>query len=360
MKGLQPVGDGISGSAASSSSAFAPASNPLERVGQLIVGYRGAKVLLAAVELDLFRALDATDGRLPALSRRTGFLLHHLEVLLDALVALGFLEKSAGRYSNTTFSREWLHPDGAHSLVNILRFQELLSQPYAELVSAIRTGGPRQNLGDLLTQRPNFVEPYIGSMAEISQRPAKELVGALNIAGARDLLDVGGGPGVYCRACLEKNAVLRGVILDVPETLKIARRLIGNGPLAERITLKEGDYHNDDFGRSCYDLVLMSHITHDESPDDNQALLRKAHAALRPGGRVVVHDFMTKDDGTAPLFSVLFSVHMLTFTKAGRVYSEADYSAWLKGAGFQIVQRVDVGSDAPGSTVALAAMKMER
>ena len=98
-------------------------------------------------------------------------------------------------------------------------------------------------------------------------------------------------------------------------------------------------------------------MTHDEGPEQNQAMLRKTFAALRSGGHAVVHDFMTTRDRTGPLFPALFSLHLLTYTHSGMTYSENDYRRWLADAGFKSVRRIDVCPEAPNATAALVAMK---
>ncbi|MBI4397099.1 MAG: methyltransferase domain-containing protein [Elusimicrobia bacterium] len=329
----------------------------MDQLSRLLIGYRGIKTLLVACELDLFRCLGETDGSLPALAKRTGIKSHRLGVILDGLASLGLIRKSARRYRNTVFSRRWLHPESPSSLANTFRYQELLSPAYARLTETVRKGRPKQNLTDLLSQRPDFVGPYIGGMADISKGPAKELARALDLSRARDFLDVGGGPGVYSLTFLSRAPALNCVIMDLPETLRHTRRYVDASPHQRRVALRAGDYHAASFGEDCFDLVLMSHITHDEGPEQNKRLIRKAFSALRSGGQIVIHDFMTAPDRIRPVFSALFSVHMMTFTRWGRTYSVSDYKAWLENAGFLVRRAVAISPKAASATMALIASK---
>lgn len=328
-----------------------------ELLGRLIDRYRAAKAVFVAAELDIFRALDLTDGGAEAVARRVKASRRGVEVLLDALAALGFIVKSGRRYRLTPFARVWLHPDGERSLANNLRYQELLSPAYADLTAAIRSGRTRHGLRSLLSRRPDFVNDYIRGMSDISRRPAAELARALDLSKCAAMLDVGGGPGTFSQACLARQPRLRAAILDLPETLRITRRLLRDSPHRRRIELRAGDYHRGSYGADAFDLVLLSHVTHDEGPGQNQAMLRKACAALRRGGQVVVHDFMTAKDRTGPLFPTLFSLHLLAYTELGRTYSEAEYREWLAAAGFKAARRVDICPEAPNATAALIATK---
>jgi (2Fe-2S) ferredoxin len=125
---------------------------------------------------------------------------------------------------------------------------------------------------------------------------------------------------------------------DVPE---IVAEHFGKGRIVERLV--SGDAAalkaEDDYG-SGYDLVFLSAICHMLDPDENRALLAKAHRALAPGGRVVIQDFLLDEDKTAPRFAALFALNMLVGTRGGNSYSESEYGGWLRAAGFEEIRRV--------------------
>ncbi len=334
----------------------APAPPP-DPIGTLILAYRQAKALFTASELDLFRSIEDTDGTAEAVARRSRATPRAVEMLLDALVASGFIEKEGGVYRNTPFAKERLDPRGARSVANNLRYQELLSEAYAGLARTARTGRPRLGLKELLTKRPDFTRDYIRGMDNIARRPAEELARALDLSRAETLLDVGGGPGTFSFACLARAPGLRATILDLPSTLKVTREFVAAAGLAGRVSLAAGDYHRRPFGSGRFDVALLSHVTHDEGPEQNLRLLRKARAALRDGGQVVIHDFMTDESRAAPAFAALFSLHLLAYTRSGRCYSEGDYRVWLRRAGFDEARRVEICAGAPNATRALIAAK---
>lgn len=327
-----------------------------DRIGELILHYRSAKALFVATELDLFRCVEETDGRLESIARRAKVAVRQLEILMDALVSLEFLRKNRRGYRNTPYTRGRLLPGRPRSIASNLRYQELLSEAYSGMAETIRRGRPRLGLKDLLARRPAFVRDYIQGMSDIAQRPAAELAQALDLNGVQRMLDVGGGPGTFTLACLRKNPRIEATILDLPETLAHTKRFVAASPWKRQIKLKEGNYHVADFGQGL-DLILMSHITHDEGPEQNLAMIRKAHRALRNGGILVVHDFMLNSDKTQPIFGALFSVHLLSYTNCGRTYSERDYKVWVQKAHFKTYRTISICEGMPTTTMVLISKK---
>lgn len=327
-----------------------------KEIGDLIVGYRKAKILFVAASLNLFE-----QTRTPQSSGRVcgvlGTELRATEVFLDSLSAMGFLRKKAGLYVNTPLSARFLVPGKTEYLGHNLQYQDIIWDAWSKLEKVIKSGAPPVALGKLLSGRSQFLGEYIKGMNEIARAPAEEIASLVKLPAAGGMLDVGGGPGTYTVALLKKNPGTRATILDLKTTLGVTKRILSKNPLRGRITLKPGNYHTSAFGRNRYDLILLSHVTHDEGPEDNLRLLRKAFAAARAGGRVVIHDFMLDADKTAPLFSALFSVHMLVYTRNGRVYSSDEYSSWLGKAGFCGIRQHHICAKTGNPTRILVGLK---
>lgn len=99
--------------------------------------------------------------------------------------------------------------------------------------------------------------------------------------------------------------------------------------------------HEEETRRSRgYDLVLLSHVTHDEDAAITRFLVRKAFAALRPGGRLAIHDFVVSEDGCSPPWAALFALSVMVYTEGGRAYSLNEYRDALESAGFVSVREV--------------------
>jgi cyclopropane fatty-acyl-phospholipid synthase-like methyltransferase len=171
------------------------------------------------------------------------------------------------------------------------------------------------------------------------------VVHTAGIEGARRMLDVGGGSGAYAIAFARASRDLRVEVFDLPTVLPIARGHIEAAGLADRITTRSGDLRTDDFG-SGFDLVLLSAICHMLGPAANRNLLERCFAALSPGGRVLIQDFILEADRTSPTSAALFALNMLVGTPEGSTYTSEEYQSWLGAAGCVDVRHIRL----PGPT----------
>ncbi len=178
-----------------------------------------------------------------------------------------------------------------------------------------------------------FNNVAIGAMHAIARPLAPRIVALVNPAGARRLLDVGGGSGTYTLAFLEAAPEMRATIFDLPAVIEMARERVSAAGMLGRVTLVSGDYRKDQLPGG-HDLAFVSAIIHQNSPAENGEMFRKIFAALEPGGRIVVRDHVLGPDRTEPRSGALFAVNMLVGTEGGNSYTEAEIREALTQAGF--------------------------
>jgi cyclopropane fatty-acyl-phospholipid synthase-like methyltransferase len=186
---------------------------------------------------------------------------------------------------------------------------------------------------------------FIAAMHRNATARAPVVVKAIGLKNVHRMLDVGGGSGAYSIAFARLNQNLRVELFDLPTVLPIAQNHIQQAGLSDRITTRAGDLRTDDLG-SGFDLILLSAICHMLGADANQNLLERCFAALAPGGRVVIQDFILAPDRTAPLFATLFALNMLVGTPEGSTYTGDEYLSWLTETGFVDTRHVRL----PGPT----------
>jgi SAM-dependent methyltransferase len=325
----------------------APSSR--EIIDNAMSGYQDAAILLTAGNLGVFAALADPErpGRPgPALS--AGELAaareldpRALEIVLLALAGAGVLEHADGRFALPPEMAALLDPAGEESLASILDHHFHLMQRWVHLDEVVRTGEPVPR--DPGGRSPDQLRAFICGMRDISRRSSVEVADAVDLAGARRLLDLGGGPGTSSLTFARRFPQLECVVFDLPEVVAIAREEIAAAGLADRVGTRAGDYFADDLG-SGFDVVYISNIIHSLDPEQTAKLFAKSHAALEPGGRIVVKDFFLEDSRTTPARSARFAVNMLIGTAGGKSYTWSETEALLTDVGFGDFRRHPVAT----------------
>jgi SAM-dependent methyltransferase len=206
----------------------------------------------------------------------------------------------------------------------------------AALPDVVRAGGPVADVTTEVAENPHWEEvvPAIAGQSVPVATIAADVL-RLEDAGEISILDVGGGSGIYSAIWLERNPAARATQLDWAPINAIARRLVGERGVGDRFTCVDGDFHTTDFGTAAYDVAVYSHIAHQEGPEENVEVFARLRGALKPGGTLVVCDFIVDDDRGGPPFPLIFASEMLLKSKQGGTWRRADYRAWLTKAGFQ-------------------------
>ncbi|MFH1018111.1 MAG: methyltransferase [Pseudomonadota bacterium] len=301
------------------------------RLTALLYGYRASRILLSAVELDLFSALKG-GATSEAVARKVRASFRGVEILLNALATLGLVRKKGRKFFNTKESAEFLAEGGASDWRLGLGHHFGLWESWSRLTEVAKRGRPQERLSRTRAETDSF----IGLMHQLGMLRAPQLARALPLQGVRSVLDLGGGSGVYSIAIAKRKPDVRITLLDRPQVIPLTRRYVASAGVRENFTFLEGDLTQDRFG-SGFDLALISSICHQFSPAENQAFLKKAARALNKGGRLAIHDFVLSDDRTSPVHAALFAVNMLVNTQGGNSYTLREYRDWLRRAGLKTV-----------------------
>ena len=303
----------------------------------MIRGYQESRILLTAIELDVFTAI--ADGASAAtVAKRCRTEPRATELLLNALVALEVVRLAADGYRNAPVAERFLVADAPDDARTALRHNLSLWRTWSSLTEAVREGHVTLR-AEMRERDEDWTVPFIAAMHRGAAARAPSVVDAVGAGNIQRMLDVGGGSGAYAIAFAQANPQLTAVVLDLPTVLPITEGHIAEAGLTGRVTTRAGDLRSDDFGRN-YDLVFLSSICHMLGARGNQDLLARSARALAPGGRVVIQDFILEPDRTRPRQAVLFALNMLVGTEAGGTYTEAEYSSWLNAAGLAAVRRV--------------------
>ncbi len=302
----------------------------------LASGYWNACALHAAVKIGLFTALGAQVRTCRGLAGELGCDAHALELLCNALTALGLLVKEGDRYANTEAASLYLVGGSEQYLGDIVLHHHHVVDAWNRLDEAVLHGGPvdKRSFGEEEERRR-----FLLGMHNLANLNGPRLVRHVEVDNWRRLLDLGGGPGTYTLFFCLANPRLEAVIFDRPTTEPYARPVVDHPRLKGRVRFAAGDFLADPV-EGTFDAVWISHVLHSHRPDTCRQLLAKVVAAMEPGGVLLVHEFFLNDTKAGPLFPALFSLNMLVNNGRGRSYSAGEMAAMLQEAGLTDIRRL--------------------
>jgi ubiquinone/menaquinone biosynthesis C-methylase UbiE len=311
-----------------------PATSPAALL-QMMQAHHVTAVLAAAIDLGVFGAIHRGSRDAAAIAEAIGCPERTTNIVVEALVALGLLEKQSAGYELTPTAAEFLVPGGPRYLGDMANMMASthIWQALSTLKDAVRAGGsvlPEH----AETPRLPFWEVFAKNTTGLSMPGAMAIRGLLGpwleARKAPSLLDVAAGSGTYGLTLVKEISSLRATLLDWPNVLAETRQWAERfGVDRDRVSYLEGNLFETDFG-GPYDVVLMSQIFHHFEPAVCQSLAKKAAAALKPDGKLVIHDFLIDGDNPA---ARMFAVTMLGTTKKGESFSSDDYRRWCAAAG---------------------------
>jgi SAM-dependent methyltransferase len=317
------------------------------RIIDMASAFYESAALFAASDLGIFKTLAAHGpSGLETLAAACGLDRRGGRILLDACVALGLLEKDDGRYRNSPEAALFLVPGSPADLSEAIRYNRDVYAAWGRLKDMAATGTPVEKPEIHLGEDPERTRTFVMAMHGRALGIGRAVVPRLDLAGRRRVLDVGGGPGTYSVLIAEAHPGLECVVLDLPPVAAIAEEIIARAGLAGRVRTLAGDYHASSFPAG-FDAVLFFGVLHQEEPEAIRGLLRRARAALAPGGLVYVLDMMTDASRARPKFSALFAVNMALTAEKGWVFSDEDLRGWLTEAGFRDPSVRPVGPPMP-------------
>jgi 3-hydroxy-5-methyl-1-naphthoate 3-O-methyltransferase len=326
-------------------------------------GFRIAKVLAAALELELFALLDRAGVLTPEeLAAELGIERRPATMLLVGAASLGLLDRHGEHgYRNAPIASEFLVPGKRYYFGDLIRFTDRREySAWDRLEWALRENKPTtwdsdqaESVfdGDGMVNDLFWNALYSGAMFT-----ARALALSVEFSAYSRLLDVGGGSGAFCIEITSHHPKLTASVYDVPFVTGLAEKAIAEADAAERVDTVAGDFWKEDLPAG-YDVMLLSNVLHDWSDQQNRVLLGKCNAALPSGGEVIIAESFVDDNGAGPVAGAVSSLNMLIETAEGQNYTRAEYEAALRDVGFTDIRRVDFLIDAPGANGALIARK---
>ena len=296
---------------------------------QVTSGYMAAKHLFAANELGIFEALAEAPADLASLAARTGLTARAARISVDAMVALGFVERTGNRYRNGDAVQTFLAGRPGPDLRPYLRLADGILYPAFEGLAEALGSGPLREVFELGEAEQQVLSAGIEA---ILAGPAAALGQVVDLADRRRLLDIGGGTGSWTIALAQRNPNLRATIVDL--RTEMANERVAAVGLGDRIDVLTADVFTDDLPDG-HDALLVSNLIHYWSPETNVELLHRIRRVAAMGARLLLVDFWTDPTHTQPVEAALMAGNFAVNLEHGDVYSVDEVQDWLTHAGWQ-------------------------
>ncbi len=303
---------------------------------EAVRAFQPACIVAAAADLNVFTALDGRAMTALMLAARIGGHPRATTILLDALAALELLKKDRDVYILPRAVAELLSEKSPVNILPGVRHQANCLRRWVQLAHVVQTGKPAERTPSVRGAEADC-EAFIGAMNTFNVATAPGVVARLEPLRFQRLLDIGGASGTWTIAFLLAAPNATAVLFDLPEVIPLAEKRLTAAHLIDRVTLVPGDYNFDDLPGGG-DLAWLSAVAHQNSREQNLALFAKIHAALAPGGALVIRDVVVETSRTRPPMGALFAVNMLVGTEAGNSYTFDEYRDDLTRCGFSDIE----------------------
>ncbi|HYG78442.1 MAG TPA: methyltransferase [Planctomycetota bacterium] len=298
--------------------------------------YQRTAALKAGIELEVFTAIAEGKQSVADLCTRCGAHEHGIRILCDTLTIIGFLTKSGERYALSADSAAFLDKRQPTYMGGAAEFllAPMLIDGFKDFTNAVRKGGTTVQQNAVSPENPVWVK-FARAMVPLMMLPA-ELMAKLVLNGSQEkmrILDIATGHGIFGLQFAKLNPNAEIVAQDWPNVLEVAKENAQKYGASSRFSTLPGSAFDVDFG-SGYDLILLTNFLHHFDAPSCEKLLKKVHAALKPGGRAVTLEFIPKEDRVTPPGSAAFAIIMLGTTPAGDAYTYSELERMHKNAGF--------------------------
>lgn len=302
----------------------------VESIFKDVRAYWKSAVIIASIDLEIFSLIKKQNTSLK-LSQHINADNNSLERLLDALVNLNLLQKHKKSYTNTLVSTKYLHKDGPHYIGHIIMYHKSRYQVWGEISKSIRSGKAITQASFLIPDQIQ-IDNYAKAMSARAKLEVEDVIERIDLKGCVNLLDLGGAPGTFASAFAKKYSNIKNIkVFDLPDMKNISEELlIGTSDV---INFVSGNFDTDAIG-SNYCAVFMSQILDSLGFENIRKLIDKVFNSLKPGGKIIIRDFILYSENTQPEVAIYRNLNVLITTDKGRVLKKDEFQNLLLKVGF--------------------------
>ncbi len=326
------------------------------RILEVGMAFWPAKVLLSAVELELFTKLGS--NAMTGSELQSALQLHPRANpdFFDTLVALRFLDRDGdgadALYRNTPETAMFLDRQSPQFIGGFLEMANARLYPFwNDLTVGLRTGKPQNEIKhtgasvfEELYSKPERLMQFMDAMSGISAGNFQAFAEKFDFSRYQTLCDVGGAAGLLSILVAKQHPHLRCISADLPAATKIAAQKIAAAGLSDRISAQSLDFFADPLPKA--DVITMGMILHDWNLEKKMHLIRAAYDALPPGGAFVVIENLIDDARRENAFGLMMSLNMLMEFGDAFDFTGADFSGWCREVGFSKTEIIHLAGPA--------------
>jgi len=300
-----------------------------------IIGGFAFYAVSASVRTGIIDALQGKELGCGEIAEKTGCDERGVSILLELLESLGYVIQKNGKWGLSGTSRKWFSDSSKADFRPAFRYYHgTMRDLWPDLDVSLKLGRPARNFYDWLSDKKETAADFQVFMESLAAISVPEFVKKARLKkGELTLLDLGGGHGSYSIGLCLANPLMKAVIFDSPYSRERAEENISRAGLEERVSFRAGDYYSDDIG-SGYGAVLVSNALHEHTPADGLRLVKKAAAALGPGGKMMILEGL-REKSFSGLAGMAVKTYGLIFYHflGGQNYTLAEIRSWMKESG---------------------------
>ena len=306
------------------------------RLQKMAQAYWESAALMAAVELEIFTAIARGQDTIAAVAKAAGIGERNAERLLTALSAMTLLSRDGDRFTNAADVERFLVKDSDRYAGPWILFTKPRWEAYGKMSERLRSTEVNK-LGAYKEFTVDDARRYHGATYSIGMGAARLFSRQVDLTGRRTMLDLGGGSGAYSIVATKTYPGLKAIVLDLPPVVVVAREYIEANGAGDRVSAIAGDFTESAFPKGV-DVVVMASNLPQYEPDLIRLVVRKAFAALMPGGEMHLVGETLHDDRNGPLSAALWGLNEGVYGSTGVAHTESEVKGYLRDAGFTGVE----------------------
>jgi 2-polyprenyl-3-methyl-5-hydroxy-6-metoxy-1,4-benzoquinol methylase len=308
-----------------------------EHIVNTMNAYQQTLALRTAVDLDIFTLIAEGATDTAAIAKRTSASEKGIRTLCNYLVVVGFLTKQSEKYGLSEESAIFLNRHSPACMAAMTGFltTDLIIKKFSSLTDSVKKGGSAAEHGDNLAPNDDMWVAFARSMGPLTTPSANFIAQLTGMPQGKacKILDIAAGHGMYGITMAQHNPNANVTALDWPNVLEVATQHAQKAGVGERFKTRPGSAFEADFGEG-YDFALLTNIFHHFDQPTCEKLMKRVHAALKPGGQAITLEFVPNEDRVSPAMPAMFSLVMLATTDSGDAYTLAEYEKMFRNAGF--------------------------